>query len=186
MKAFIDDLKRKNALVLDTETTGLQKSDEVLQIGIASLEGEEIFSSFVKPSRIRRWDQAMSIHGITPADVSDAPTIGELAGQLQEILEGRCLAIYNAKFDLRMLWQSIRAGNAHQPFQWLYDLDYACVMEAYAVYWGQRSRRFGGYKWQSLSNACQQQGVKVAGAHNALNDALMTAALMRAIANKLG
>ncbi len=172
--------------MLDTETTGLDNRAEVLQIGIVTLDGEEVFNSLVKPSRIRRWDQAMSVHGISPTDVRNAPTIGKLAGQLQEILEGRCLAIYNAKFDMRMLWQSIRAGKANQQYQWLHDLDYACVMEAYAMYWGQRSRRYGGYKWQSLSNACRQQGVRVAGAHDALNDAVMTAALMRAIDNKLG
>lgn len=186
MKAFIDGLRSKNAIVLDTETTGIDNRAEVLQIGIVSLDGGEIFSSLVKPARARRWDEAMTVHGISPADVMDAPTIVHLAEQLQQILEGRFVAIYNAKFDMRMLWQSIQANQANSQYHWLHQLDTACVMEAYAAYWGQRDRRYGGYKWQSLTNACRQQGVRVVGAHDALGDARLTAALLQAVAQKLG
>ena len=73
----------------------------------------------------------------------------------------------------------INAGKAGEHYRWLDDLDYECVMEAYAEYWGQRNRRYGGYQWQSLINACRQQGVKEAGAHDAVGDARMTAALIR-------
>ena len=69
MKAFIEELREENALVLDTETTGLDNRAEILQIGIVSLEGEEIFNSYVKPARAKRWDEAMRVHGIKPADV---------------------------------------------------------------------------------------------------------------------
>ena len=86
---------------------------------------------------------------------------------------------------MRMLWQSIDAANADDQYRWLDFLDYECVMEAYAAYWGQRNRRYGGYKWQSLSNACRQQGVKVVDAHSAVGDAKLTAALIRKIEAKL-
>lgn len=186
MKAFIEGLRKKNALVLDTETTGLDNRAEVLQIAITSLNGVEIFNSLVKPMRVQRWDEAMRVHGISPNQVKDAPTIGDLAEQLKEIMAGRTVAIYNAKFDMRLLWQSIEAGKAGERFRWLQNLDAVCVMEAYAAYWGERNYRYGGYRWQSLGNACRQQGVRIVGAHDALGDAKMTAALMRAIADKAG
>jgi DNA polymerase III epsilon subunit-like protein len=127
----------------------------------------------------------MGVHGISPADVKEAPTIRELAKRLEGVMDGRLVAIYNAAFDMRMLWQSIAAGNADDRYRWLDFLDYECVMEEYAEYWGQRNRRYGGYKWQSLINACRQQGIKVAGAHDAVGDARMTAALIRTIEKKL-
>lgn len=183
MKEFIKELRAKNALVLDTETTGLDNRAEILQIGIVSMDGEELFSSLVKPVRAKSWPEAMRVHKIAPAYVQNAPTIGELTGELERVMHGRSTAIYNADFDSRMLWQSVRANGADRSFRWMGDQKWECVMKAYAAYWGQRGRY--GYKWQSLSNACRQQGVKVANAHDALGDAKLTAALIRVIEKKL-
>ncbi len=185
MKRFIDRLRKNNALILDTETTGLDQRAEILQIGIVTLDGEEIFHSYVRPVKVKRWDEAMRVHGISWFDVQDAPTMGELAQVLQPLIYGRLVAVYNADFDKRMMWQSVRADGANKLFLWMRQQEWQCVMKAYAAYWGQRSR-YGGYRWQSLSNACRQQGVRVAGAHDALADARLTAALIRSIENKLG
>ena len=186
MKAFIDQLRQSNAVILDTETTGLDNKAEILQIGIVSLEGETLFNSYVKPAKARRWDDAMRVHGIAWSDVQDAPTISQFAQKLKTIMNGRAVAIYNADFDTRILRQSIKADNASGQFPWLNNQQWRCVMKAYAAYWGQRDRRYGSYKWQSLSNACRQQGVKVTDAHDALGDARLTAALIRSIEKKLG
>ena len=184
MKAFITELREERALVLDTETTGLDNSAEILQIGIVSLEGETLFNSLIKPARARRWPEAQRVHGIAPADVMDAPTMAEVAEPLQEIMHGRLVAIYNAKFDSRMLWQSIKAHQTGDSFAWMQGQKWACVMEAYAAYWG-RPGRYGSFQWQSLANACRQQGVRVVAAHDALADARLTAALIRAVEGKL-
>lgn len=187
MRRFIENLRQSNALVLDTETTGLDNKAEILQIGIVTLNGDELFNSLVQPAKARRWSEAMQIHGISWRDVKDAPTIGQLADDLRCILDGRLVAIYNASFDTRMLHQSIRVDGATNQYQWLLDQDWEweCVMEAYAEYWGERNRRYGGYRWQSLTKACQQQDLRVSNAHNALGDAKLTAALIRKIEEKL-
>ena len=185
MKEFIDDLREVNALILDTETTGLDNTAEILQIGIVSLEGETLFNSTIKPAKARSWNEAMRVHGIAWSDVKDSPTIGQAAEQLKQIMNGRPVAIYNAEFDTRILWQSIEADGAATPYRWLRDQDWECVMEAYAEYWGQWNSRFRSYRWQSLTDACRQQGVKVVDAHDALGDAKLTAALIRRIEKKL-
>ena len=185
MKDFIEELRETNAVVLDTETTGLDSNAEILQIGIVSLEGEELFNSLVKPAKARRWDEAMRVHGIAWSDVKDSPTIGQAAEQLKQIMNGRAVAIYNAEFDTRILWQSIKADGAATPYRWMRDQDWECVMEAYAEYWGQWNSRYGSFTWQSLANACRQQGVKVVDAHDALGDAQLTASLIRRIEKKL-
>jgi DNA polymerase III epsilon subunit-like protein len=184
MKEFIAELREGDALILDTETSGLNNKAEILQIGIVSLEGEALFNSKVKPAKARRWDEAMRVHGIAWSDVKDAPSIGQLAEQLKKIIYDRLVAIYNADFDTRMLWQSIKADGASSSYQWLHEQDWECVMQAYAEYWGQWNSRYGSYKWQSLTNACRQQGVKIVDAHDALGDARLTAALIRTIEKK--
>ncbi len=185
MKEFIEELRETNALVLDTETTGLDSNAEILQIGIVSLEGETLFNSYVKPAKARRWDDAMRVHGIAWSDVKDAPSIGQLSGELQKILFERRVAIYNADFDTRMLWQSVKSDRAKSQYYWLDDEDWVCMMKAYAEYWGQWNSRYRSYKWQSLTDACSQQGVKVVEARDALGDARLTAALIRTIEKKL-
>ena len=185
MKAFINQLRQTNAVILDTETTGLDNKAEILQIGIVSLEGEPLFNSYVKPAKARRWHDATRVHGIGWPDVQDAPTISQLAEQLKQLINGRPVAIYNADFDTRILRQSIKAAGAAGQYPWLQDQEWRCIMKAYATYWGQRDTRYGTYKWQSLSNACRQQAIKVSNAHDALGDALLTAALIRSIEKKL-
>ena len=184
MKKFIVELRKRNAVVLDTETTGLNNRAEILQIGIVSLEGETLFNSLVKPAKAKRWDEALRVHGIAPPDVQDAPSIGELSQELEKIMSGRTVAIYNADFDTRMLWQSVRANTADKRFRWMGEQNWRCVMKAYAAYWGEPGR-YGSYKWQSLTKACHQQGVKVVDAHDALGDARLTAALIRTVERKL-
>ena len=185
MKKFIDRLRQNNAIILDTETTGLDNRAEILQIGIASLDGEELFNSLVRPGKAKRWPEAMRVHGISWSDVQDAPTISDLSEELKKVMEGKLVAIYNADFDTRLLQQSISIGGAASHYEWLNDNDWQCVMKAYAQYYGQRNTRYGGYRWQSLTKACQQQRVRVSNAHDALGDAKLTAALIRAIEQKL-
>ena len=184
MKEFIEELRDRDALILDTETTGLNSSAEILQIGMVSLEGETLFNSSIKPAKAKRWDDAQRVHGIAWSDVKDSPTIREVADQLKEIMNGRLVAIYNADFDTRILWQSIKADKAAGTFTWLHDQYWECVMKAYAEFWGQRGR-YGSYKWQSLTSACRQQGIKVVDVHDALGDARLTAELIRTIEKKL-
>lgn len=187
MKRFIENLRASDAIVLDTETTGLDYRAEILQIGIVALNGDKLFDSLVRPAKTRRWSEAMQIHGISWSDVKDAPTMGQLAADLKHIIDGRLVAIYNAEFDTRLLHQSISAAGATNQYQWLLDQDWEweCVMEAYAEHWGERNRRYGGYRWQSLTKACRQQGIQVSNAHSALGDAKLTAALIRIIEQKL-
>lgn len=185
MKNLIRSLRKSNALILDTETTGLDGRAEILQIGIVNLEGDELLNTFVRPAKARRWPEAQRIHGLSWTDVKDAPTISELAPQLQDLLQDNLVAIYNADYDTRILRQSVKAANAQQQFHWLETANWPCVMKAYAQFYGQRNTRYGGFRWQKLENACRQQRVRVNNAHDALADAQMTAALIRAIEQKL-
>lgn len=48
------------------------------------------------------------------------------------------------------------------------------------------SRFYGSRRWQSLSKACEQQGIAVAGAHRALADCRMTLGVVQAMARQAG
>lgn len=94
-----------NFYVIDTETTGVGKGDEVVQIGIFDKHGEVVLDTLVKPTK-RIPARVIDVHGISNEAVADAPTFADLHTTLSGILAGVPLIAYNMDFDWRMLQQS--------------------------------------------------------------------------------
>jgi DNA polymerase III epsilon subunit-like protein len=66
---------------LDTETTGFGKRAEIVDIAVVDGGGQVLFESLVRPTR-RIPAEVIAIHGITNADVKDAPEWGDLYDEL--------------------------------------------------------------------------------------------------------
>jgi DNA polymerase-3 subunit epsilon/exodeoxyribonuclease X len=94
-------------IILDTETTGAQEQDRIIQLGYMVLENNsiEVYNEFCK-SEVPISYQAMEVHGITPEMIEDKPSCKELPS-FQKLLEVNTpqnyLIIHNAPFDLGML-----------------------------------------------------------------------------------
>jgi DNA polymerase-3 subunit epsilon len=164
------------ALILDTETTGLEANDEVIQVGITDLDGNVLLNTLVRPT-IPVAPEARSVHGITDDVLEAAPHFSDLYDTLVGLLVNRCVLAYNADFDSRLLEQTcVKYGlPAFEVAEW------DCVMEHYADFWGERSKA-GHYKPQSLAVACDQQGINVDGHHEAVKDCQLTLELIKAMA----
>lgn len=54
---------------LDTETTGLDDDDEIVELGIADAEGQVLVSTLVRPEHHTEWPEAEAINGTTTACV---------------------------------------------------------------------------------------------------------------------
>lgn len=185
MKDLCKDLLNRNDwLILDTETTGLDSTAEVCQIGILAPSGEVLLDQLVKPVEPIPPD-ATRIHGITNEDVTAAPGFGEVASQIEQILFGKTIAIYNAPYDTRILQQSSRIVNPDyaRVGSWAYRFNFLDIMEPYAEYWGDWNDYHQSYTWQKLTAACSQQGVSVIDEHSAIGDCKLTLALIQAIAS---
>lgn len=180
MKEFcLDLLNDKNAVILDTETTGLDGTAEILELSVIDMAGNVLFDSLIRPSIAKEWSGAQRVHGISPAMVVGVDRIGGFVDELWLLLNGKRIAVYNAPYDKRLLGQSLyHAGVLGRmiPGEWV------DVMNPYAEYWGAWNEWHSSFTWQSLTNACAQQGVAVENAHRALGDCRMTLALIRKIA----
>lgn len=172
-QAWIDE----NALILDTETTGLDSNAEIVEISIIDCTGAVLMDTLIKPTRPIPVD-ATRIHGITDEMMANAPTWPEVIGQFQKIVQGRTLVIYNADYDVRIINQT------NVKHSWpLTPLDADCAMLAYAEFYGEWDDYRNKYKWQRLGNAARQQGVVIEGkAHRALADCRMTLGVIKAMA----
>ena len=168
-----------NALILDTETTGLDGYAEVIELAVIDCAGQTLIDTLVRPFRPIPAD-ASAIHGITDQMVAAAPGWADVRGQLLELLaSGRHLVIYNAGYDLRLIRQSDALHGLETPV-----LAAHCAMLTYAEHWGDIDPRRGDYRWQRLGNAAAQQGVEIQGtAHRALADCLTTLGILRAMAS---
>lgn len=110
-------LARDRPLVFfDLETTGTDRfMDRVVEIGAMRLEtsGElSLFEQRINPG-IRIPRESTAIHGISDADVKDAPRFAQVIPRLDELLSGADLAGYNIRtFDVPVLQKEYeRAGN---------------------------------------------------------------------------
>jgi len=97
----------KPLAIFDLETTGIKVgTDRIVEISIVKIlpDGEEkIYTKRVNPT-IPIPAQTTAIHGITDADVKDAPTFKELAHELNQFLTNCDLGGYNSnKFDIPLL-----------------------------------------------------------------------------------
>ena len=174
-----------NALVLDTETTGLGDDAEVVELAVIDCAGVVLLDTLVRPSGPVP-AEAGAIHGITDAMLADAPTWSEIHARFCGLVEGRQVVIYSREFDTRVITQTARRYGlpAPQGFDLVLDPGRVhCAMQAYAEFRGEWSAEKGRYRWQKLSAAAQQQGVTVTNAHRALGDCLMTLGLVRAMAS---
>jgi DNA polymerase-3 subunit epsilon len=168
-------------LFLDTETTGLDDSAEIVEIAILNTSGKPLLDTLIKPTRpIPR--AATKIHSITNSDVTNAPTFADITPELRRLIDGRLIVIYNAQYDIRMLAQSARArGVEESPVT-----SGVCAMNLYATFYGKWNNYRGSYKWQSLINAARQCGIKAPNnLHRAAGDADLTRLIVQHMAENV-
>jgi len=155
--------------IIDTETTGMTDTDEVVQIGMIDGAGQVMMDELVKPT-CPIMPEATHVHHIDALSVILAPTFAELLPSFQSAVWGRTIIMYNAVFDIRMLRQSARAhglelGHTFTQIQ--------CAMEMYAMYYGEWNPKYQNYKYQKLGHG---------GTHGAVDDCWATLRALREMA----
>ncbi|HAF1611166.1 TPA: 3'-5' exonuclease, partial [Salmonella enterica] len=147
-----------------------------LEIGLVNACGDLIYETRLKPT-VSIDPAAAAVHGISEAMLVDAPAWPDIAQQLQHHISRRPLVIFNADFDMRILKQTAAAHN--DPSNWLDTLTVYCAMRLAAGYYGPTNR----YGTISQASAASQAGLNWSGrAHSAVADAVMTAGVVRDIA----
>jgi len=95
-------------IVLDTETTGLsaETGDRVIELGCVELVNRKLTGNnlhlYFNPERDSHPD-ALRIHGLTTAFLSDKPKFAEKVDEILDYLQGAELIIHNAPFDVGFL-----------------------------------------------------------------------------------
>lgn len=168
---------RSDVLYLDTETTGLGVSDEVIDIAALDNDGRVLLNTLVKPHRLIPLI-ATEIHGITNHMVTDAPDWPAVYTQLVDLFSRyKHVVVYNADFDRRLIGQSCASHVLRPP-----QARWHCAMKRYAEFVGDQSSSFGDYRWFNLGMAVRRLGLTVVADHRALSDARACRAVVEAMA----
>jgi DNA polymerase III epsilon subunit-like protein len=158
--------------VVDIETSGLKKRHRVLQVAVVTVDGngDEIdrWSSLIRPRN--RWLFRLGprhIHGLTRAQLRAAPPAAEVLTELSRRLQGSTFTAHNARFDAGFLRRLASRGDVTLTLS-----PQLCTL--------QLSRRLDPDRKLAhrLSDVTARYGVANDRPHDALEDALATAAVL--------
>ena len=163
--AWARDLsRRQDWVILDTETTGLDRDAEIIQIGVTDHTGQPLLNNVlvrpVKPIPSR----ATAIHGITNSMVENCPPFKAVWPALCRIFAEKEVVIYNAAYDTQLIRQTARLYNIEVP-----KYRHSCAMLQYAVFKGEWNSYRNNYAWPKLKG----------GDHSAIGDCRATLAILR-------
>lgn len=147
------DLQLK-PVILDTETTGLDETDQVISICVLDAEkGYPLLNTLIKPT-VPISEEARALHGIGEKMLRTAPAIIDV--NIHRVLSGCLIIGYNVDFDMRLINQSLKAyaNRAVVPVRVL------CLMKLFAQHYGSYNPRKGGRQWVGLITAAQHYGLE--------------------------
>jgi DNA polymerase III subunit epsilon len=170
-----------NPVYLDTETTGLHPSAEVIEIGIIDDQANILFEQRIRP-RGKIDPAAGAIHGITLEMLADAPNWEMVWPQAEAVLLNRSIGVYNVEFDLRLIKQSL----GRTWLKWtLPDGNFFDIMKLYARFYGDWDPFRKSFRYQSLEMAGRQCQIHLHNTHGAVDDCLLTRALLHHMAESI-
>ena len=170
--AWLSELLQDDFIVLDTETTGLGRRDEIIEVGVVDAGGATLLETLVWPHRGAVPQGATRVHGLTIDQLAGAPTWPQVLPELQALLEGRRVLAWNAPFDQRMVQQSSRLWRVRPGLP-----AFECAMRAYAV-----ARGLAGGRSKLASAAAEQGVLSGTQRHRSTDDARLTLAVLTAFA----
>lgn len=154
-------------VLLDTETTGLGADAEVVQVGLLAPDGECLMDALVKPP-CPIPSGATAVHGITDADVAESPTLDDLLPDIERLIRGKRILVYNAAYDYNVLfgclqrrWMEDLEGDSwvqamNQVTRWMKGSEWVDLMVPYSDWLADQE----GARWQKLKG----------GDHSAIGD----------------
>lgn len=132
-KYLIDE----KTLFLDTETTGVGETDEIIEIAVLNYDGETLFHKRISPST-KISQEARTIHGFKNTDLIGESKWSDVYKELIETISGKKVVAYFADFHDRLIRQTCRA----QEIVLIKHISWICAMEMFSDFVGGKNRPY--------------------------------------------
>ena len=164
-----------DALFIDTETTGIDSGDEVIELAVIDSSGKVLLETRLRPT-VAIHPEAQAVHRISADELVDALTWPDIAPGLRQLLNGRQVVAFHHDFDSRLLQQTAKAfGDDY----WAWSVVELCAMDLAAKAYGAQNRHGTISLYAARIEAeVAHQGIE----HSAAGDALTALAVVKAIA----
>jgi DNA polymerase III epsilon subunit-like protein len=136
------NILKSDAVIVDTETTGLLDNSrvEVIELAIITMQGEILYRSRFRP-KYRITKRTIAIHGISNEDVKNNKTFAEEFPKINSILNSKIAIAYKSDFDKGVIKNTCKIYKLDPP-----ECRWECAMNAYRAF--QESG-----KWLPLPNS---------------------------------
>lgn len=157
-------------VILDTETTGMCRNDEVIELAVLDMDGCVLYHSYFDPDADMN-PFAQRVHGIRKESLAGKPKFPEEWEKIKAAIGGKRVLGHNIKFDKKLIWQSLeRYGYSGA------DVD--------TVFYGmldsvQIARAHIETDHYNLNDLTTLVGITREEQHNAADDCLMTLQFLR-------
>ncbi|MAU41008.1 MAG: hypothetical protein CMF31_05230 [Kordiimonas sp.] len=145
-------LSDTGVVYLDAETTDINKP-EIVELAILNFEGKTLFNQRINPATPIR-TAATEVHGIKKRDLKNCPTWPDVHKQVDRLLLGKTVIIYNADFDVKALKTTCDIHGLRLP-----RFKDVCLMKIYASYVGEWNEYREDFKWHKLTKALRDCGL---------------------------
>lgn len=161
-KQWFED--KNKVVILDTETTGFYKSDQVIELGIIDLDGNILFEEKFLPT-VPINIGASQVHGMTKQDLLQCGSWKDYHDTISNILKDKIVLAYNCSFDNRLMQQTAGAFKCTLP-----NFEVQDVMKHAKIETGSKKN----ISLSAVTNETSQS-------HRAVDDCLLTLKYIRQI-----
>jgi DNA polymerase III epsilon subunit-like protein len=168
----------ENYATLDVETTGLSKSDEIIELTLVHANGDVLFNSLIRPTCAINW-AAFNVHKISSGDLVNEPLWSDVEESFRKAVAAvDSIYIYNKSFDIRMIAQTYKVYNLVMP-----DFNSICAMQKVKLWLTERNMLSDGKV--SLDRVCKLLSIPTDDVprHRALGDCILTNRVLHRILN---
>ena len=168
-------------VVLDCETTGLSKTDEIVTTGAVKCTSKEIYISQLLDQQYPKAliGKSSEIHG--ELGTSERCDTEKLLEELIRYVGNHTVVGHNISFDIGIINNSLKRSYGFQMKNIILDT-FSLAKRVDPIKY---ERHIGGKNLLQLDTLCIENGIEIENRHTAIGDAYMTAQLLQRLLTQL-